>query len=277
MIQLFFCSMSVAVISILTAVPNIYMLVQIYRNPNTSIGAGRMFTLIGVSNVACALLISIHKFMIVTTSSPILWFVATCSVVSSLLQLGFNVSLAYERLQVFKHGLAYHTSEAKRELERKLSICVVISSMIIGILSSTLRFTLGNVMFLAIPMATTRILGYIALCVIYVKLYVTIKSQNQAITAITAEQGQSSSIIGNGIVKLRQKRLKHAKMFFIGITSSFCISNLPIMIIFLTINKTPVCNTVEGLLLTTSISMSLFGMAFDAAWYFYMKRRSTIS
>ena len=237
MIQLFFCSMSVAVISILTAVPNIYMLVQIYRNPNTSIGAGRMFTLIGVSNVACALLISIHKFMIVTTSSPILWFVATCSVASSLLQLGFNVSLAYERFQVFKHGLAYHTSDARRELERKLSICVVISSMIIGISSSTLRFTLGNVMFLAIPMATTRILGYIALCVIYVKLYVTIKSQNQAITAITTEQGQSS-IISTRIVKLRQKRLKHAKMFFIGITSSFCISNLPIMIIFLTINKT---------------------------------------
>ena len=268
-----YCSLSIATISILTAAPNIYMVMQIYKNENQSIGAGRMFTLIGVSNVACALFTCVSAFMTVNTPFAVTCFVSTCTTIFFLHQLGVNVSLAYERLQVVKHGLAYHTSDAKRELERKLSICVVISSMIIGISSSTLRFTLGNMMFLAIPLATTRILGYIALCVIYVNLYFSMKSQSQAIAPSNAEQGQPSTR-NNDVIVRRQRRLKHAKMFFIGITSSFFISNLAMTIIFLAMNKTPVCNSVEGILSTTSVSLSLLGMAFDAGWYFYMKRRS---
>ena len=272
MIWIRYCSLSIAVIAILTAAPNIYMVMQIYKDEDQSIGAGRMFTLIGMSNVACALITSIHMFMVVNPPFAVIWFIAACTIASFLNQLGFNVSLAYTRLQVIKHGFAYHTSDAKKQLERKLSICVFILSMIIGILSSTLRFTLGNVMFLAIPMATTRILGYIALCVIYIKLYFAIKSQNQFIAPSSAEQGQPSTVV-NEIITRREKRQSLAKMFFIGITSSFFISNLPTIITFLAIRKTPLCNTLEGIVSTTSLNLSLVGMAFDAAWYFYMKRR----
>ena len=272
MILLRYCSLSIAIISILTAAPNIYMVMQIYKDENQSIGAGRMFTLIGVSNVACALSTTIHMFMTVNTPFPVICLVSTCTTIFFLQQLGFNVSLAYERLQVLKKGLSYHTSDAKRELERKLSIRVFISSMILGIISSTLRFTLGNMMFKSIPLATARILCYIALCVIYVKLYFAIKSHNNKI-ATSTKQGEPSAV-DNKIIERRQKDLNHAKMFFTGITSSFFISNLPTMIIFLTVDHAPVCNTVEGILVTTSINLSLIGMAFDAAWYFYMKRRS---
>ena len=249
------------------------MVIQIYKNENQSFGAGRMFTLIGVSNVACAFIMFIRVFLTANTPFPILCFFTTCTIVSFLHQLGFNVSLAYERLQVVKNGLAYHTSDAKKKLERKLSICVVISSTIIGVSSSTLRYTMGNMIFQLIPIATTRILGYIALCVFYVNLYFAMKSQNQAIAPTSAEQGQPS-IRNNDVIARRQKRLKHAKMFFIGITSSFFISNLATMIIFLAIDKTTPCHTVEGILSTISASLSLLGMAFDPAWYFYMKRRS---
>ena len=276
MIWLRYCSLSIAAISILTAAPNIYMVTQIYKNEDQSIGAGRMFTLIGVSNVACALVMCIQAFMTVNTPFPVICFVSTCTIVSFLHQLGFNVSMAYERLQVVKNGLAYHTSDAKKQLERKLSIRVFVLSMLIGILSSTLRFTLGNVIFLAIPLATTRILGYIALCIIYVKLYFAIKAQNRTIAPTTVEQGPPS-IRNNDVIARRQKRLKHTKMFFIGITSSFFISNLTTMITFLAIDKTPVCNSVEGIVSTISVSLLLFGMAFDPMWYFYMKRRSTRS
>ena len=161
------------------------------------------------------------------------------------------------------------------ELERKLSIIVVIFSTIIGSSSSTLRFTLGNMMFKLIPLATARILYYIALCVIYVKLYFAIKSHNNKI-ATSTKQGEPSAV-DNKIIERRQKALNHAKMFFTGITSSFFISNLPTMIIFLTVDQAPICNTVEGILVTISINLSLIGMAFDAAWYFYMKRRSARS
>ena len=276
MIWLRYCFLSIATISILIAAPNIYMVTQSYKDENHSIGAGRMFTLIGVSNVASALIMCIQAFLTVHTPYSVIAIVATCTSVSFLHQLGFNVSLAYQRLQVIKHGFAYHTSDAKKQLERKLSICVFILSMIIGISSSTLRFTLGNVMFLAIPMATTRILGYIALCVIYFKLYFAIKSQNETIAQISVEQHQPPTI-DNKMTTRRQKRLENAKMFFIGITSSFFISNLPTMITFLTIRKNPPCNTLEGIVSTTSVNLSLIGMGFDAVWYFYMKRRSARS
>ena len=273
MIWLTYCFVSIASVSILTAAPNIYMVIQIYKNENQSFGAGRMFTLIGVSNIACAFIMFIRVVLTANTPFPILSFFATCTIVSFLHQLGFNVSLAYERLQVVKNGLAYHTSDAKKKLERKLSICVVISSTIIGVSSSTLRYTMGNMTFQLIPIATTRILGYITLCVIYIKLYFAIKAQNRTVAPTTVEQGLPS-IRNNDVIARRQKRLKHKKMFFIGITSSFFISNLTTMIIFLAIDKTTPCHTIEGILSTTSASLSLLGMAFDPVWYFYMKRRS---
>ena len=194
MIWLWHCSLSIAVIAILTAAPNVYMVMQIYKHENQSIGAGRMFTLIGVSNVVCALIMCIRAFLTDNTPFPVTCFFATCTVVSFLHQLGFNVSLAYERLQVVKHGLTYHTSDAKKQLERKLSIRVFVLSMVIGISSSTLRCTMGNVMLLIIPLSITRIFGYIALCVIYVKLYFAMKSKNQAIAPMNAEESQPSTI-----------------------------------------------------------------------------------
>ena len=276
MIWLRYCSMSVAAISILTAAPNLCMVMQICKEENQSIGAGRMFTLIGVSNVASALIMCIRAFLTINTPYSVIGFFVTCTSVSFLHQLGFNISLAYERLQFAKHGLPYHTSEVKKQLERKLSFYVFIISMIIGISSSTLRFTLGNVMFLLIPIAATRIFGYLALCVIYVKLYFAIKSQNKTNVQTSAEQRQPTTI-DNKMVTRWQKRLQLTKMFFIGITSSFFISNLPTMITFLVIHKTPLCNTLEGIVSTASVNLSLIGMGFDAAWYFYMKRRSVRS
>ena len=92
MIWLRYCPWSITVISILTAAPNIYMVMHIYKDKNQSIGAGRMFSLIGVSNVACALSTCIHMFMNVNTPYPVIYVVSTCTTIFFLQQLGFNLS-----------------------------------------------------------------------------------------------------------------------------------------------------------------------------------------
>ena len=109
------------------------------------------------------------------------WFASTASATSSFLNLGFNVSLAFERLQAIKHPMEYFSAEVKKKLEKKLSLIVITSSLIIGFSCSTFRYVLKNLLIQSIPLAASRIIAYITLCVLYVKLYFAMKEHNQAV------------------------------------------------------------------------------------------------
>ena len=267
------CFFVMSCFSMLVLLSNIYMVVHISRPKNPSFGAGLLFRLIGLSNSACGIVLIINIYIKMNKLIVVFSYTQTVLVVSFLFQLGFNVSLAFERLQVVKNGIEYHTSAAKRRLEKKLALCVVSLSLLIGILCFSLRVIFNNLKFLLIPFAFSRILGYSILCMLYVKLFFAMRSQNQAIAPTNPQHGEPS-ITNNEMIKRRRKRLQHSKMFFIGITSSFIVCYLPIMLVTIILGDLPDCNSVNGILVTTAVCFSLAGMVFDSIWYFYMNRRS---
>ena len=251
------------------------MVGHIFKGSNVPCGAGLMFKLIGISNVACSIFVCFQAVMTdLTTSTVLVGINSFATIASFLLQLGFNVSLAFERLQVIRYPMKYHTAEAKRGLEKMLCLIVLVLSLILGASCSALRFILNNILITSISLAASRIAGYIILCILYCILYSVMKAHNQAIANTSAEQCKTSTSNREAIIK-RRKQLEHSKKFFIGITSSFFILNLPAMAIFFITDEYPSCNTVKGILCSVSIGLSLFNMMFDSAWYFYMHRRST--
>ena len=267
------CFLVMSCFSMLVPLSNIYMVVHISRANNPSFGAGLLFKLIGLSNSVCGVVLTITTYMKMNKSILVFPYIQAILMVSFLFQLGFNISLAFERLQVVKHGIEYFTSQAKRRLEKKLTLCVISLSMLIGILCFSLRAIFNNLKFLLIPFAVSRILGYSMLCMLYTKLFFAMRSQNQAIAPTNPQHGEPS-ITNNEMITIRRKRLHHSKMFFIGIASSFLVCYLPIMLVTTIESELPACNSVNGILVTTALCFSFAGMVFDSIWYFYMNRRS---
>ena len=269
----YYCVVPFAILILLVIILNLIMIRHIYKANTASHGAGFMFKYIGICNVSFASFASIHSIVERASAPlPIRWFTSTATVVSSFLHLGVNVSLAFERLQVIKHPMEYFSAGAKKKLEKKLLLIVITSSLIIGFSCSTLRYVFKNVLIQSIPMAASRIIAYITLCVLYAKLYFAMKEHNQAVEPQLTETEQPTNKNNNEMIARRKKQLEHAKRFFIGITSSYFVLNLPTIITFFFIEEWPMCNTKEGIIFTASNVLSLFNMLFDTMWYFYMDR-----
>ena len=203
---------------------NVIMTRRVYKTNYSSSCAGFMFKFVAISNVASGTFISIRAIVKVSSKVlPLLWFTSTAVVIATCLQMGANVSLAFERLQVVKHAFKYRTMEAKKGLQRKLSLAVWMFSLVIGFSATTLRFYFNNILFLSFPLAASRVTGYIALCIIYYKLLFAMKKQNQTIAPSLQDAGQQS----NAVMIKRRKQVEQARKFFIGITASFFLLNIP--------------------------------------------------
>ena len=85
----------------------------------------------------------------------------------------------------------------------------------------------------------------------YVKEYYTTKSEN-------------------GGVEEQLHLCVDAWYMILGISSSTLRLHLPAMLVFFIVNEPPVCNTINGVLSTIILCLSLFGMSVDVVWYFYM-------
>ena len=272
MMEEFYCMSPLMVLSGLAILLNLVMTVHLYQAENPCVGVGLLFKLIGICNVACGVFISFRVVLkAVSTPLPLKWFVSAALMTSLCLQLCINVSLAFARLQVVKDPMTYRTREAKKSLEKKLSIAASLLSLIIGTSCSAMRFYFKKPAFNVIPLAVLRIIAYLSLCILYCKLYFSMKRQAQAIEPNINEPGQRSS---NEVVKRRRKQLKHKRKFFIGITSSFFVLNLPSIIVYFTTDELPPCTSVQRMIYIVPIGLSFFNMIFDVLWYVYMYKRS---
>ena len=247
---------------------------HITKANNPTLGAGFVFRRIGASNGAFSLLISVLSLTgIVKIPTALLGILSGLMNILFLLQLGFNVSLAFMRLKVVGNPLEYHTSEAKRNLEKKISIVVLTSSFILGFSCSLLRFLFQENLITYMLRSVSRVLACVLLCVFYVKLYFVMKSQSGNIAPATAEQGEPSCSNEEIAVK-RKKQLAHSSKFFIGITTSFFVLNLPGMMSFYIMEELQASDSLRSNFFVLSLCLSLLNMVFDAFWYFYMERRS---
>ena len=271
----YYCLPPLLILLIVAVLLNTIMIRHIYKTNNSSSGAGFMFKFVAISNIASGTFTSISAIVKATSKVPsLLWFTTTALVISICLQLGANVSLAFERVQVVKHAVKYRDVDAKKGLQRKLSLTTLMFSLLIGFSSTTLRFYFNNTLFMMFPLAASRISGYIALCVLYYKLFYAMKTQNQAIAPTLQDAGHQN----NAVMVRRRKQVEHARKFFIGITASFFVFNIPAMAAYFSFEKFPYCKTVREALSMMSSGFPTMNMIFDVIWYFYMywnSRRSS--
>ena len=270
----FQCTIPIFVLITVAIISNVSMVIHIFKTSTSPFGPGLMFKLIGISNAACGIFLIMRGMAEnLNMTSSVLLTLSTALTTSYFLQLGFNVSLAFERYQISVHTMEYFSSDAKRKLEKKLSIAVLALSLLLGILFAVLSALFHRLWFMSIPIAISRIIGYFLLCILYTKLYVSIRSQNLAVTTCANEEGVPP-IANEEVTTRRRKQLQHSKKFFIGITTSFFVLNLPTVVSFFIINQLPTCATWQGSFLYVSSGMFCFNMVFDSLWYFYMYRRS---
>ena len=275
MMEGYYCLPPLLILLLVAVLLNVIMTKHIYKTNNSSSGAGFMFKFVAISNIVSGTFTSISAIVKATSKVPsLLWFTSTSVVISICLQMGANVSLAFERVQVVKHAVKYRTVEAKKGLQRKLSLAILMFSLLIGFSSTTLRFYFNNRLFMMFPLTASRISGYIALCVLYYKLFRAMKTQNQAIAPSLQDAGQQN----NAVMVRRRKQVEHARKFFIGITASFFVLNIPSMATYSSIEEFPYCKTVKEALSMMSNGFPTINMIFDVIWYFYMhwnSRRSS--
>lgn len=271
----YLCFIPVLVLAIFTAVSNLAMVIHVFKGKNSSPAARLLFKLIGISNLAYGMLVSIQSgIRSVPASKFLLWFLWSALLVFYFLHMGFNVALAFERLAVVSSPFFYCTHEAKKALEKKLCFVVSILCMILSFIFITLKFALESFLPLSISMSATRIMGYVILCVLYYKLFRAMKTENTAVYGNSTDRNDHASNRNKDMILRRRRQLLHSRKFFIGITSSFALFNLPTMVTFLIVHHQAACDTEEGIAGITSICFVMFNSIFDTLWYFHMNRRS---
>ena len=268
------CIILIPSLSTVAVVANVSMVIHIFKANNASFQVHLIFKLLGLSNVSCGICLILQWIANASSMSIlIVWILSAALAISFFLQMAFNVSLAFVRYQFVINALDYFTSQSKRRLEKKLSIAVFTSALVLGIICAIMRILINNIQLIAIPIAISRTIGYILLCIFYIKLYFAMKSQNQAVVARSAGEGQPKTN-NHEVIAKRKKNLQHAKKFFTGIITSFFVLNIPSIIALFMATQFPNCKTWQGLFHAISIGLTCVNMVFDSIWYFYMERRS---
>ena len=269
-----YCVIPLSFLAILATVANLSMVIHILKGNSSSFVASLVFKLIGLSNTICGVSFFIQWMAYsVNSNNHVLWVLSVVLMIAFSLQSGFNVSLAFLRYKLVINAFDYYTSQSKRRLERKLTIAVFSSTLLLCFVCATLKFLFNNVRFMLFPVAISRVIACILLCIFYAKLYFAMKSHDRAVVASTTVRGQQTTS-SKEVITRRKKKLHHTKRFFIGVITSFFVLNLPSTAVFFIVNQSPNCKTWQGLFSIISIGLSCVNMVFDSIWYFYMEKRS---
>lgn len=268
-----YCFIPFLLVSLIAASANFSMVVHIFKVNNPRLGAGLTFTLLGIANTISSVLVVVQSAIRnLVIPNFVAWFVSTSLLVACLLQVGFNVALACVRLVVVYYPLQYFTTDARKALERKAWLVVVSLSLIVGISCNIIRYNFGSYRILGVTLSVSRLLGHIVLCILYYKLLQKMREDMTAVTAMQEEGAQSAK--NEEIVVNRRKRMEISKRFFIGITASYFLLNLPSVVSFFIISERPKCSSTDGIIIAASQLLSSMNSVFDTIWYYCMYRRS---
>ena len=267
------CSVSLAVLDVVSIIANFSMIVHIWKTRNNARKVDFIFAALGLSNFGLsvfimfrALVTSLLRFNDASTS-PIQAFLYGLYGVLSSQNLLLNVGIAYSRLCSVSQPNEYSSGKNRSRLQKKLVLFTSVVSNVLGVATGLATgFVQSRIVRNWID-ASLRFLAYLLLCIIYGKIFWKVRVHNRSMVnpaGIGNEEGNSTTC---------QARLEHekylAKLFF-GITVSFLIFNMPVMIIGTIFPAVPECGTVQGNLLTSAIVFTIIGMAFDPFWYFFL-------
>ena len=187
----------------------------------------------------------------------------------SNMNLALNVAIAYNRFCAVSEPKRYSEEKERSRLQKRLIAIVVVTSIVSGVATWVVTGVVQRRMVRNWIEAASRFVAYALLCIIYVKIFRKVKAHNQSV-ASTVSAGNEEGRQKRDSDKIHEKYLMK---LFLGITVSFFIFNLPIMIIAPQFNEMTGCEAIQGKLLIAAVTFVVLGMTFDPLWYFLLWRR----
>ena len=240
------CAIHLAVIEVASTIA---MVVHIWRKRKTSKKTDSLFAALGLSNFSLSAFTIFRSFMLSLTTlndtrtslldAVLFGLHATLSNIN----LSLNVAIAYSRFCAVAEPMKYSEKKERSKLQRRLIAIIVVGSLALGIATGV---ALGFVRIRLVRNwieAVSRFITYVLLCILYVKIFRAIKVHNQSVINAVSTGGQMEN---NSIYERHQNHEKYLMKLFLGITISFLVFNLPIMIIGPLISVVTGCESIEG-------------------------------
>ena len=271
------CAIHLPVIDIASTIANLAMVFHIWKNRKTSKKIDLLFAALGLSNFSFTIYMIVRfvtvRLIAFNDTKTSLFEAVSFGLYTILsdLHLSLNVAIAYSRFCAVAQPRKYSEEKERSRLLKRLIAITVVGSLTLGMANG---IVLGFVQIRLVRNwieAASRFITYVLLCIIYVKIFRKVKAHNQSVANAVSTEGQVET---NSISERHQNHEKYLMKLFLGITISFLVFNLPIMIIG---PLTPIatgCDLMEGKLITSAFTFFIVGKAFDPMWYFFLWKRS---
>ena len=242
-----------------------------------------IFGAIGFSNVTLCLLLILRAIFENDTDNRYLGVeVAGLSAVVSLyfMQLGTNIALAYDRYVAVSQPMRYRVGSWFSVLKKLLLGGLITTIACSAAMACVAVLVLHKVSYLLKVVGISRLVGSVSFAIIYYRIFHAYKA-SQTSLGIDSTSKQNVRIEANKIEigvsaamrQIKAKRERSLMKMCIGITVSFIIFNLPVMIYNGFFGFGEDCNTTQGKLLVASVTMMSINMLLDPCWYFKMVKR----
>ena len=270
------CAIHIAVLDIISIIANFSMIIHIWRTKNNTRKTDLIFAALGLSNFTVSVFLIFRALMtsLVTFNntyvSPIEAILYGLYGVFTSQNLLLNVGIAYSRLCAVSQPMRYSKEKERSRLQKKLILIIIVISNVLGVATGFAAGISHNRVIRNWIEASSRFLTYILLCIIYVKILCKVKTHNQSMISAT---GQGNEDENNTTQQRAVQHEKYLTKLFLGITVSFLVFNMPVMIISTIIPTVHGCETVQGRLLTFAATFVIVGMVFDPLWYFLLWKR----
>lgn len=231
-----------------------------------------IFTSTGISNLSVCLLLVVRSASNAYTSEiPTLEAIVLSAVVSSYFsQFGINVALAYDRYVAVRQPLKYRSGLWLKTLKKLFAAGLAVIIIISLVLSFVCTLQFKQKSYLLYIVGVSRLAGCLIFVVIYSKVYKSFKASRLRTTHVSRSAKPECSAVAQNI---RARMESHLLKICIGVSGSYILLNLPMMIYDSFVSFSDNCETVEGEALVAVVTLMNINMVLDPCWFFFMARR----
>ena len=264
-----FCRIPAVILVAIGILGNMSMLLHILHTRKHSCNLNPkprlIITNLVVINIVLLIYICTHAVHLDGISIPsVIKVVHVVKLSLSMLQLGANITLGYDRYYCTVKPFKYRAERSLRFQWACIFINILISclsGLVMGILSEVLSYPEMESGVIAI----SRFASCGVLCFLYIKISYRVRYRIAVQPHQVAISTQASKRS-----ELAVKRLA------LGITISFAVFSLPIGIYNMFYRMNSDCKTFEGKLTLVCLTLQAANFFFDPIWYFYTMKRAAM-
>ena len=264
------CAKFIPVILAIGFIANLAMLIQVFRKWKTSGKGFFLYGCLSMCNLLSTLALLITPIAMRVDEGKInLSTILSASIVrfsTVCLNCGFNLAIAYSRMCVVTQPFKYSNPTALWRLSRRTALTVVVVTIVsvvpVALGTAISKMLTINIWALTIVLIITSIL----LCSFYWKLLRAYRKRNKEMIRVLDVR------VNKNIIENRERQERYLRRLFIGITTSFFVLNLPVMIVtkVSSIYEVSLCDSTEGKLKLFAYTCVIINMVFDPLWFSYI-------